>query len=82
MPEYSEEQKAKRISHFRRIIKYRIWFGWIFAFVGLSLFAVGLRGDQIEWLVVVNGSLFSGYGLFMVRQAKRALSNLGQTTTL
>ena len=81
MPEYTDEQKAKRISHFRRIIKYRIWFGWIFAFVGLSLFAVGLRGDQIEWLVVVNGSLFSGYGLFMVRQAKRALSKLSQSTT-
>ena len=62
MPEYTEEQKAKRISHFRRIIKYRIWFGWIFAFVGLSLFAVGLRGDQIEWLVVVNGSLFRVMG--------------------
>ena len=36
----------------------------IFAFVGLSLFAVGLRGDQIEWLVVVNGSLF--FGLWVV----------------
>jgi uncharacterized membrane protein len=81
MPEYTEEQKAKRISHFRRIIKYRIWFGWVFAFVGLSLFAVGFWGDQINWLVAVNGSLFSGYGLFMVRQAKRALSNLSQSTT-
>jgi len=81
MPEYTEEQKAKRISHFRRIIKYRIWFGWVFALVGLSLFAAGPGGEQINRLVAVNGSLFSGYGLFMVRQAKRALSNLSQSTT-
>ncbi|MBT3636258.1 MAG: hypothetical protein HN531_04920 [Opitutae bacterium] len=81
MAEYTEEQKTKRISHFRRIIKYRIWFGWIFAFVGVSLFAVGLRGDQINWIVVMNGALFSGYGLFMVRQAKRALDKLSETST-
>ena len=81
MAEYTEEQKTKRISHFRRIIKYRIWFGWIFAFVGVSLFAVGLRGDQINWIVVMNGALFSGYGLFMVRQAKRALAKLSETLT-
>ena len=73
MPEYSEEQKAKRISHFRRIIKYRIWFGWIFAFVGLSLFAVGLRGDQIEWLVVVNGLSFFGLWVVYGQTGKESL---------
>ena len=81
MAEYTEEQKTKRISHFRRIIKYRKWFGWIFAFVGVSLFTSGIRGDQINWFAVMNGVLFAGYGLFMVRQAKRALAKLSETLT-
>ena len=76
MPDYTQVLKEKRITHFRRITKYRIWFGWFFAFVGASLFAVGFRGVPINWLVVVNGTLFSGYGLFMVWQAKKALSKL------
>jgi len=80
MTEYTEEQKTKRISHFRRIIKYRIWFGWIFALVGASLLFVGLRNDQPNWMELMNGALFSGYGLFMVRQAKRALAKLSETS--
>jgi hypothetical protein len=78
MTDFTEEQKTKRVSHFRRIIKYRMWFGWIFAFVGGSLFTVGFQGDQKNWVVVMNGALFFGYGLFMVRQAKRALEKLSE----
>jgi hypothetical protein len=81
MVEYTEEQKTKRISHFRRIIKYRIWFGWIFAFVGVSLFIVGFKDDEQNWIAVMNGALFSGYGLFMVKQARRALAKLTETST-
>ena len=81
MAEYTEEQKTKRISHFRRIIKYRKWFGWIFAFVGVSLFIAGIRDEQTNWIAVMNGALFAGYGLFMVRQAKRALAKLSETLT-
>ena len=80
MPELSQEQKEKRVSHFRRVIKYRSLFGWIFAFVGGSLFVVGLQADQ-NLMVVINGALFFGYGLFMVRQSKKALKKLIDRTS-
>jgi hypothetical protein len=31
-------------------------------------------------MVILNGVLFLGYGLFMVWQAKRALSNIDKST--
>ncbi len=67
----TEEQKAKKVAHFRRIIKYRSWFGWLFAVVGAVLFAVGVDQGQNP-MVMLNGFLFFGYGCFMVWQAKRA----------
>jgi hypothetical protein len=75
MPELTDEQKARRVAHFRRVIKYRSWFGWIFAVVGASLFYVGFANGQNP-MVLLNGFLFLGYGLFMVRQAKRAMQKL------
>jgi hypothetical protein len=75
MPELSDEQKTHRVARFRKVIKYRAWFGWIFAVVGVSLFYVGLENGQNP-MVLLNGFLFFGYGLFMVRQAKRAMQKL------
>ena len=71
----TEEQKAKKVAHFRRIIKYRSWFGWLFAVVGAVLFAVGVDQGQNP-MVMLNGFLFFGYGCFMVWQAKRAREKL------
>lgn len=75
MKELTEEQKAQKVVHFRRIIKYRSWFGWVFAVVGGTLFGVGIQNDNSA-MVMLNGGLFFGYGLFMVWQAKKALANL------
>ena len=57
MPELTDEQKANKVLHFRRIIKYRSWFGWIFAIVGAILFAVGVKQNQNP-MVMLNGFLF------------------------
>ena len=75
MPELSNEEKARRVARFRKIVRYRLWFGWVFAFVGASLFFVGLQKGQNS-LVIINGLCFFGYGLFMVRQAKQAIRKL------
>ena len=75
MPELTDEQKAHRVDRFRKIVKYRIWFGWVFALVGASLFGVGLNEDNNP-LVILNGVCFLAYGLYMVRQAQRALKSL------
>ena len=75
MPELSDEEKARRVVRFRKMVKYRAWFGWIFTIVGASLFVVGVKENNHPMLLL-NGVLFFGYGLFMVRQAKRALKNL------
>ena len=57
MPELTEKQKELRIVRYRKIIKYRSIFGWIFSFVGAALFMVGLdNGDAT--LVMINGFLF------------------------
>jgi len=72
---YTEEEKERRISHFQRVIRYRKLFGWVFSGVGLVLFFVGLKNAQNP-LIMVNGALFFGYGLFMVRQAKKAGAKL------
>lgn len=71
----SDEQKAKRVNHFKRIIKYRSWFGWLFSIVGAVLFGVGVQQNQ-DPMVMLNGFLFFGYGCFMVWQAKRAKEKL------
>jgi len=68
---YSEDEKVQRKVHFMRVIRYRSIFGWIFSGVGFALFIVGLKNLQNP-LVLINGILFFGYGLFMVRQTKKA----------
>ena len=75
MPELSDEQKAHRVARFRKMVKYRAWFGWIFTIVGASLFVVGVKEGNHPMLLL-NGVLFFGYGLFMVRQAKKHLQKL------
>jgi len=75
MKDISENEKAQRVSHFRRVIFYRSIFGWIFSLVGLSLFVVGLNNLNNP-LVLINGVLFFAYGLFMVWQTKRAKAKL------
>ena len=72
---YSSEEKVRRISHFQRVIRYRKLFGWVFSGVGLVLFVVGVKNSQNP-LIMINGALFFGYGLFMVRQAKKAGAQL------
>jgi len=79
MAALTDEQKAKKVTHFRRIIKYRSWFGWIFAIVGAVLFGVGVKEGQNP-MVMLNGFLFFGYGCFMVWQAKRAQEKLDRNT--
>jgi len=78
MKQLSKEQKANKVVHFRRVIKYRSWFGWLFTIVGGVLFGVGMNNLQAP-MVILNGGLFFAYGLFMVWQAKRALANLDQS---
>ena len=75
MSELTEKQKELRIIRFRKIIKYRSLFGWLFSFVGAALFVVGIDNDFAP-LVMLNGFLFFGYGLFMVWQAKNELKKL------
>ena len=75
MSELTNEQKAQKVVHFRRIIKGRIYFGWTFTVVGAVLFGVGFKSNQTA-IIMLNGITFSAWGLFLVWQAKRALSNL------
>ena len=69
------EQMAKKVAHFRRVIKFRSYFGWAFALVGLILFGVGVENIEMP-LILINGVLFFGYGLFMVWQTKKARQRL------
>lgn len=75
MSELTDEQKAQKVAHFRRIVKGRILFGWTFTIVGAILFGVGFKNNQ-SLLIMLNGLTFTAWGLFMVWQAKRALFNL------
>ena len=76
MNKFSEEEKNRRIDHFRKVIYFRSLFGWIFAGVGVCLVGVGLKNlDNL--LVLINGLLFFAYGLFMVWQTEKAKVNLG-----
>jgi len=75
MKNISEDEKTRRINHFRRVIFYRSIFGWIFSLVGVVLFTVGLNNLNNP-LVSINGFLFFAYGLFMVWQTKRAKEKL------
>jgi len=65
-PKPTPEQMAKKVSHFRRVIKFRSYFGWMFAIVGGALFGVGVKNNQMP-LIMINGALFfriwSLYGL-------------------
>lgn len=74
-PQPSPEQMAKKVAHFRRVIKYRSYFGWVFTVVGTVLFFVGVKNNQMP-LIMINGVLFFGYGLFMVWQTKKARERL------
>jgi len=74
-PQPSPEQMAKKVAHFRRVIKYRSYFGWVFTVVGAVLFFVGVKNNQMP-LIMINGVLFFGYGLFMVWQTKKARERL------
>ena len=65
------DQMEKKIAHFRRVIKFRSYFGWVFAVVGAALFVVAMQGNKMP-LIMINGVIFFGYGLFMVWQTKRA----------
>ncbi|MDA9118797.1 hypothetical protein [Candidatus Chordibacter forsetii] len=67
----SSLEASRRENHFKRIIRYRSIFGWVFSGVGFVLFIVGLKNLQNP-LVLINGLLFFGYGLFMVWQTKKA----------
>ena len=71
------QQMAQKVTHFRRVIKFRSYFGWIFALVGAGLFVVGVKNGNML-LIMINGVLFFGYGLFMVWQSKRALERMEQ----
>jgi len=75
MKNISEDEKTRRVNHFRRVIFYRSIFGWIFSLVGVVLFTVGLNNLNNP-LVSINGFLFFAYGLFMVWQTKRAREKL------
>ena len=76
----TDEEKDKKIAHFRRLLKYRSWFGYVFTIVGFGLFVVGF--DQGNFgMIMINGILFSGYGIFMIWQAKRALRNLSSSSS-
>ena len=69
------DQMEKKIAHFKRVIKFRSYFGWVFAVVGAALFVVALQGNKMP-LIMINGVIFFGYGLFMVWQTKRAQARL------
>lgn len=71
----SPEQMAKKVNNFRRVIRFRYYFGWIFTVVGGALFGVGIKNNHLP-LIMINGALFFGYGLFMVWQTKRARQRL------
>ena len=75
MKKFSEEEKTRRINHFRKVVYFRSLFGWVFAVVGICLFGVGLKNGGNP-LVLINGLLFFGYGLFMVWQTKKAKAKL------
>ena len=65
-------QRRKRL---KKIITYRSWFGSLFSGVGVVLFVVGLR-ELHNPMILINGALFAGYGLFMIWQSRKALKNL------
>ena len=75
MPQLSNQEKARRVSQFRKIIVYRFWAGWLIAILGPIFLVVAMLKDQ-DPLIILNGVLFLGYGIFMVRQSKKASRNL------
>ena len=75
MPQLSNQEKARRVSQFRKIIVYRFWAGWLIAILGPIFLIVAMLKDQ-DPLIILNGVLFLGYGIFMVRQSRKASRNL------
>lgn len=75
MPQLSNQEKARRVSQFRKIIVYRFWAGWLIAILGPIFLVVAMLKDQ-DPLIILNGVLFLGYGIFMVRQSRKASRNL------
>ena len=74
-PKPSPDHMSKKVAHFKRVIKFRSYFGWIFAIVGGCLFGVGVKNNQMP-LIMINGALFFAYGIFMIWQTKRARQRL------
>ena len=74
---FTDEEKARRVSHFRRVVRYRSMFGWLFSIVGVVLFFVGLKNGY-NLMIMINGGLFAGYGVFMVWQAKKVARGFDQ----
>ena len=74
----SDEQKAKRVNHFKRIIKYRSWFGWLFSIVGAVLFGVGVKQNQ-DPMVMLNGFLFLATGALWCGKQKGQRRNWKRT---
>lgn len=75
MSQLSNQEKARRVSQFRKIIVYRFWAGWLIAVLGPIFLLVAVLKDQ-DPLIILNGFLFLGYGVFMIRQSKKATRNL------
>lgn len=69
--ELSDAEMDRKIEHFQRIIRWRSMLGWFLTGVGLVFLIIGLRNLQ-NLILLLNGFLFFGYGLFMVWQAKKA----------
>jgi hypothetical protein len=69
--ELSDAEMDRKIEHFQRIIRWRSMLGWFLTGVGLFFFIIGLKNLQ-NLILLLNGVLFFGYGLFMVWQAKKA----------
>ena len=77
--ELTDEEKARRVSKFRRIVGYRKYAGLAIALAGLALLGVGVRDFHSTHgsCLLLNGIMFFGYGCFMFWQAARAQKNLG-----
>ena len=75
MNQYTDKEMEKRLHHFRRVIRYRSLFGWVFTGAGLGMFLFGLK-NLANPLILINGVLFFAYGLFMVWQTKKAKAKL------
>ena len=74
MKEYTTEQKVRRIEHFRRVINIAPCLGG-FSLLLVQFFWSGVANNQMP-LIMINGLMFFGYGIFMIWQTKRAREKL------